>query len=70
VLAPPWTPLRAERGLLGAATVDGGSGGGGLRLHHLDHGGGRDGVAELDGAEGWQRDWAAVARYMVARRRQ
>lgn len=51
------------------ATVDGGSGGGGLCLHHPDHGGGRGGVADLGGEKGRQRDQAAVARYMVARRR-
>jgi hypothetical protein len=34
-----------------------------------DHGGGRGGVADLGGEEGRQRDRAAVARYMVVRRR-
>jgi hypothetical protein len=50
--------------------VDGRSGGGRLRLHRLDHGGGRGGVTELGGAEGQQRDRATVVRYMVARRQQ
>jgi hypothetical protein len=62
-------PFTQRRGLSGAATVDGGSGDGGLWLHHLDHGGGRGGVAELGGTEGRQRDRAA-AMYMVASRQQ
>jgi hypothetical protein len=65
-----YIPFARRWGPSGAATVDGGSGGGGLRLHDLDHGEGRGGVAEFGKDDGRQQDRAAVARYMVARRYQ